>query len=133
MRAATGDDIEAILALVEEAPVVKRTLEGGTEIRSDPEGIDVRYPNGRGDGDDRLTGGLGSDTYVFAPGGGVDRIDGFVSGQDVLDLADYGFASVNDVLDRAQERGGDTFIRVSTSDIIKLDGFVGLSDADILV
>ncbi len=45
-RDATAADIEAILEQVDEARSLKRTLEDGTEIRSDPDGIDVRYPDG---------------------------------------------------------------------------------------
>ncbi len=39
-----------------------------------------------GAGDDTLDGGLGADRFLFAPGSGRDRIEGFVRGQDVIDL-----------------------------------------------
>ena len=45
-----------------------------------------------GAGLDRMVGGGGVDTFIFANGGGLDLVDGFVAGTDKIDVSDYGFA-----------------------------------------
>ncbi len=49
-----------------------------------------------GSGNDTLSGGWGNDTFVFAPGGGVDRVRDFVHGADMIGLD--GFAGGDPVV-----------------------------------
>ena len=42
-----------------------------------------------GEGNDVLVGGPGRDIFVFAPGGGTDRINDFVKGEDRIDLGAF--------------------------------------------
>lgn len=57
---------------------------------------------------DQLTGGSGADTFVYADGDGVDRINDFTAGVDHIDLANYwfdGLASNGEVVARAYSTG----------------------------
>jgi Ca2+-binding RTX toxin-like protein len=42
-------------------------------------------------------GGAGSDTFVFAKGGGKDYIGDFVAGQDKIDLSAFGLGSMTNL------------------------------------
>lgn len=48
-------------------------------------------------GDDVLNGGLGNDTYLFHPGFGNDRIEGF-GATDLINLSGFGFTSADSIL-----------------------------------
>ncbi len=61
-------------------------------------GHDVIYGEG---GNDWMNGGKGRDTFVFKEGSGHDKIKGFKTKWDVLDISDYGFTSMWDVYESA--------------------------------
>ncbi|MEL7469586.1 MAG: hypothetical protein AAFN27_14110 [Pseudomonadota bacterium] len=75
-----------------------------------------------GEGKDFMFGDKGNDTFEFDLGHGDDRILGFRSGEDVLDLSDLGFGGLGDVQDAAYQRGRSTIIETSETDSIRLDG-----------
>jgi hypothetical protein len=59
-----------------------------------------------GTGNDTLTGGAGADTFVFAPGDGVDLITDFQIGQDLLDLSAFSFSGFDAVAAAGSQSGG---------------------------
>ena len=73
-----------------------------------------------GAGDDILIGGGGLDIFAFAPGSGSDIVRDFTDGEDTLDLSDYGFASVADVLAISTEAAFGVRIRLNDTDDIML-------------
>lgn len=78
--------------------------QSGNDILKGQEGND-RLWGGRGAdtieggaGNDLLIGGRGSDTFVFTNGSDTDRIIGFRSGRDVIDLSGYeGITGIDDL------------------------------------
>ena len=60
-----------------------------------------------GTGNDVLIGEGGADRFVFAPGGGTDRIRDFEDGADRIHLAAFGFASVQEARAHATEQQGN--------------------------
>ncbi|RYF11315.1 MAG: hypothetical protein EOO40_03550, partial [Deltaproteobacteria bacterium] len=71
--------------------------------------------NGKG-GNDWLTGGAGSDTFVFEPGAGNDIIRDFVTsgtGQDVVKLSGFDYASFAQVQAALTQVGADTLLKLS--------------------
>jgi len=54
-----------------------------------------------GFGNDRLNGGSGSDTFVFSSGYGVDIIQDFEDGFDMIDAAGYSTTEIQDAIDNA--------------------------------
>ena len=71
--------------------------------------------NGKG-GNDWLTGGLGSDIFVFEPGAGNDIIRDFVTsgtGQDVVKLSGYDYASFAEIKAAMSQVGTDTLLKLS--------------------
>ncbi len=78
--------------------------------------------------DDRITGGAGSDMFVFAPGGGHDSITDFRahalggSGLDVIDLSAFDFATFAELFAAAWADGSDTVIEIDAANSIRLVG-----------
>ena len=87
-----------------------------------------------GTGDDMLIGDPGDDLFVFRQGDGDDSIADFVTGagsDDVIDLTDFGFADLADVLNRATDSGADTVIALDIEDSVTLLGVdLAALDAD---
>ncbi len=81
-----------------------------------------------GTGNDRLEGGSGEDIFVFEMGTQQDTVLDFQSGQDELDLTDFGFASFADVQAAAEEDGDDLVIDLGNGDSVTL---VGVSEAEL--
>ena len=79
--------------------------------------------------DDLLSGGAGADRFVFEAGDGQDVITDFLRGGDVLDLSDFGFDDLADVLGLASDNGERTIIELSETDRIVLRNTV-LEDLD---
>lgn len=97
---------------------------------------------------DYMTGGGGADTFVLAPRSGLDLVNDFDAGEDVLDLTAFGFTgSVEDFLDEHVEGGHggghgrcndddeDVIIDLGHGDKIKLEEVSRseLSDANFLL
>jgi predicted extracellular nuclease len=66
-----------------------------------------------GGGDDVLNGGAGRDLFVFGPGGGTDRVNGFVRGEDRLDLSAFVPLSVDGFEDLVITQLGSGLIRIT--------------------
>lgn len=77
-----------------------------------------------GGGEDTLLGGGGHDTFVFAPGGGVDIVEDFAPGTDTLDLSRHGFADFAALSSSIVDRGGGTRIALGDGDALLLLGVV---------
>ncbi|MGD1880614.1 MAG: Ig-like domain-containing protein [Kiloniellaceae bacterium] len=82
-----------------------------------------------GAGDDVLTGGQDDDLFVFDAGSGFDVITDFKPGDDLIQLNGFSIADFDDLLDAAENDGGDVVITLD-------DGFdelrlVGLHTADL--
>jgi Ca2+-binding RTX toxin-like protein len=93
------------------------TLEGrgGNDMIDGGSGNDIIYGGGGSDriiggtGNDTLSGGVGNDTFVFASGGGQDRITDLASG-DMVQISGYSAAqSVTQV-------GADVVVTLSSTD-----------------
>ena len=77
-----------------------------------------------GGGDDILTGGSGSDYFIFTANSGRDRITDFDPMEDVILLE--GLNSVHnwgDLLDRASEASGDVIISFDPENVLTLESF----------
>ena len=68
-----------------------------------------------GTGDDFMTGGAGADSFVFAKGSGRDFVLDFTDNVDTIfiDGSDFGFNSVQEILDNCTSSGGDSAIDLS--------------------
>ncbi|WP_368186109.1 calcium-binding protein [Aestuariibius sp. HNIBRBA575] len=77
-------------------------------------------------GNDVLTGGSDADTFVFELGGGSDRITDFVSGEDQIDLTDFGIDVLNPTATYT-DSGADMVISFATGEILTLEG-VNIAD-----
>ena len=76
-------------------------------------------------GDDRFFGGAGNDTFVFGADGGANTVHDFSAGagsDDVLDISDFSFASLSDVLSSANQSGGDVVITLDGATSVTLLG-----------
>ena len=82
--------------------------------------------------DETLSGGDGTDTFIFGPDGGQDIISNFDVGVDVLDLRAYGFASLEDALSHAVDDGGGLKMVIGT-DIIVLNDVTFAQAADLSI
>lgn len=83
-----------------------------------------------GAGNDTLTGGGGADRFVFAPGGGADRIADFTPGSDTLVLQSSlwgGGLGVADVLDAFGSVSGRTVVLDFGAEEIRLEGVRSLA------
>lgn len=139
-------------------------LEGGEDDDFLFGGVDGDELYG-GDGNDTMKGGLGRDTmdggagqdvFVFTrvsdspSGGGSDRIDNFVTGEDVLDFTGLvsgtlevsilgAYSGTAPGLRTSENTSGDTIVWVdadgdgSTDMRIAIDGVTGLTESDFLV
>jgi len=81
-----------------------------------------------------FTGGAGADTYVFNFGSGLDTINGFEVGSDVIDLSAFGFADFAALSAFISNDGTDTFIDLdgtpATDDQVTVAGVTGLIASD---
>lgn len=87
-----------------------------------------------GNGNDRLAGGIGADDFVYAAGGGRDRIVDFQNNLDELDLRSFGFANAGKALAKASNVNGDTHFNFGNGNVLVVEDITkgALSD-DILV
>jgi len=86
--------------------------------------------NGEG-GDDTLTGGGGDDLFIFENGTGDDVITDFTAGagsDDVIDVSDFGFTDLADLLAATNDSGADTVITLDGDDSLTL---IGVQEADL--
>ncbi len=102
---------------------------GGNDILSGNDGDD-RLAGGGGDdildggsGSDRYKGNGGADTFVFGVDGQFDRIQDFQDGTDIINLAAFGLAGIDDLRAAATQGGDDVFIDLGAGDVIKIDNF----------
>jgi hypothetical protein len=72
---------------------------------------------------DHFTGGGGSDTFVFARGGGLDNITDFTHGTDKIDLGSF-HMTLDTALANATQIGGNTVFDLGSGDKLTLDGVV---------
>ena len=76
-----------------------------------------------GAGSDALVGGGGTDSFVFADGGGADRIEDFDALRgDRLDLSAFGFADGSAALAAAHDVGANCVIQLDLDDSVTLLG-----------
>ena len=78
--------------------------QGGNDLLRGGAGADTLEG---GAGNDRLFGEGGADRFVFAPGGGTDRIKDFQDGTDRIDLTAFGFANVQAARALAADQQGN--------------------------
>ncbi len=88
-----------------------------------------------GAGNDRLFGEGGSDRFVFAPGGGTDRIKDFQDGTDRIDLSAFGFASVQAAKALATNQQGNVVFDFDGDGTLIVEGITKaqLTAADLIV
>lgn len=91
-------------------------------------GVGADVLNG-GSGNDKLRGGAGRDTFVFEAGTDVDRVVDFRNGEDVLDLSDFSFSGLADVLQNVDEFRTKIEIDLNGEDRVVLRNVV-VSDLD---
>src|SRR5262249_54927271 len=85
---------------------------------------------------DRLTGGLGNDTFVFAPGFGNDTITASsraVGNRDIIDLSAFHFASGTDALSHAVANGADTVFNFGNGDTLTVQNTAAGNITNLLV
>jgi len=115
---------------------------GGDDMVTGGTGGDTLY-GGAGDdtitgggGDDTLRGGDGADVFVFSGSGGDDQIDGFTTGEDVLDSGDTttDFTDLASVQAAASDTADGLLIDLGGGDSLLLTGLAvaDLSGIDIL-
>ncbi|GAB5378430.1 MAG: hypothetical protein AcusKO_48920 [Acuticoccus sp.] len=110
---------------------VLRGNDGDDQLRADT-GEDLLFG---GTGNDTLRGGEDADIFGFEQGDGLDRIIDFEDNVDTLDLTDYGFSSVADVVALGRETPqGDVVLELTPTDEIRISGInlLALQD-DILI
>nr|WP_323779471.1 M10 family metallopeptidase C-terminal domain-containing protein [Amylibacter sp.] len=85
-------------------------------------------------GNDRLSGNAGKDTFVFAEGGGKDRVLDFTDNKDQLKFYHDEVASVSDVLDLGVNKGANAVFTFNDGLVVVVNDITvaALSD-DILV
>lgn len=84
-----------------------------------------------GHGDDILTGNGGDELFVFNNGSGDDTITDFAAGagsQDKIDVRDFGFTDLVDLLAATNDSGADTVITLDSDDSLTL---IGVQEADL--
>ena len=78
-----------------------------------------------GHGDDFMTGNGGNDLFVFDNGSGDDTITDFAAGagsDDRIDVSDFGFTDLADLLAATNDSGADTVITLDGDDSLTLIG-----------
>ncbi|HEV7265534.1 MAG TPA: peroxidase family protein [Falsiroseomonas sp.] len=83
-----------------------------------------------GPGNDVLTGDQHADIFVMARGYGADRATDFKSGQDRLDLSDFGFDSIADVA--VQQQGRNLVLDFGDGNSLTLESTRRIAEADII-
>jgi hypothetical protein len=81
--------------------------------------------------DDDFTGGGGDDLFQFKDGDGGDTINDFTAGagsDDRLDVSDFGFTDLADLLAATNDAGADTVISLDADDSVTL---IGVQKADL--
>ena len=73
-----------------------------------------------GAGDDILTGGSGNDRFIFDLRGGNDTVKDFGNGSDRLDFSNFNLATVDDLLARADQVGGDVVFTMDGGETMTL-------------
>jgi Ca2+-binding RTX toxin-like protein len=110
---------------------------GGNDVLEGGSGADYLLgENGKdrlegGAGNDVLFGGFGGgvldgqrDTFVFAPGGGTDRVRDFEDGLDQIDLTAFGFSDfTGDVLPLATDAGSRMILDLGGGTSVEVFGF----------
>ncbi len=91
---------------------------GGNDTLSGGKGKDVLDG---GAGSDLLTGGGGADVFVFAPGGGHDRITDFTNGSDHINLTAYAFTNFAAAQSHFAAEGGNLMFSLG-GDTLRIDG-----------
>ena len=66
-------------------------------------------------GNDLLTGGRGFDIFEFETGDGNDIITDYLDGVDTLDVSDFEFRGVNQILRNASEIRGDVIFDLNSN------------------
>ena len=69
---------------------------------------------------DRIDGGSGDDTFVFAPNDGPDAIVDFTLGEDIIDLTAYNLSGIANLVLIGE--GNNTRVLTSATDEIYLEG-----------
>jgi hypothetical protein len=69
---------------------------------------------------DVLNAGTGTDTFVFHAGSGTNIVNGFTSGQDIIQLDQAAFANAEAVLAHVQQVGADAQIVINPQDVVTL-------------
>lgn len=75
-----------------------------------------------GAGNDRLFGGSGEDTFLFKRGDEIDRIYGFETGKDKIDISDFGFTSFEQIEELFTGNRFKPFLDLGDGDKIQLFG-----------
>ena len=73
-----------------------------------------------GPGNDVMTGRGGKDLFVIGKNNGKDLVTDFKSGQDQIDVTALGFTSGTQVLNNAENSGGDVLIEFSDGNSLRL-------------
>jgi Ca2+-binding RTX toxin-like protein len=84
---------------------------------------------------DILWGEAGSDTFLIRKGTGIDIVADFTPGTDHLDVRDYGFKTVAELMSRMTQAGGDISVDLGEGDSLILMGVktTSLGATDLLV
>lgn len=69
---------------------------------------------------DRLTGGAGSDTFVYSGGDGQDAILDFTSGEDTLQIDNAGVDNFDQLVALGQQDGGATVFDFGDGNSLRL-------------
>lgn len=85
-----------------------------------------------GKGQDKITGGDGADTFILSKGTGKDTVTDFEDGVDRIFVTGYpDFIEPGDVEGHVEKHGKDTWVKLSSKDILVLKGVdAELVDAD---
>jgi len=109
-------------------------LKGGNGYDNLRGGKGADWLNG-GKKDDMLTGGAGADTFVFKTDTANDTVTDFGTGDDVLDVSDFDFASAADVLVLGTQAGANVVFDLGDGVTITLEDVLlsSLTTGDFIV